>query len=41
MLNFVQFSKLLNYIQWERAKVVSFLVFICVWTYVLPQLSEG
>ncbi|PBL02421.1 longevity assurance proteins LAG1/LAC1 [Armillaria gallica] len=27
------FSKLLNYIQWERAKVVSFALFIGIWTY--------
>ncbi|KAF8883686.1 TLC domain-containing protein [Infundibulicybe gibba] len=30
---FLKFSKLLNYIQWERAKVVSFVVFVGVWTY--------
>ncbi len=27
-----KFSKLLNYIQWERAKVVSFALFIGIWT---------
>ncbi|KAK0191074.1 longevity assurance proteins LAG1/LAC1 [Armillaria mellea] len=27
------FSKLLNYMQWERAKVVSFVFFIGIWTY--------
>ncbi|KAG7096855.1 hypothetical protein E1B28_004263 [Marasmius oreades] len=27
------FSKILNYIQWERAKVVSFVIFVFVWTY--------
>jgi len=30
---FLAFSKLLNYVQWNRAKVVAFLVFICMWTY--------
>jgi acyl-CoA-dependent ceramide synthase len=29
---FPQFSKLLNYLQLERAKVVSFAVFVCLWT---------
>ncbi|KAI1795203.1 TLC domain-containing protein [Ganoderma leucocontextum] len=27
------FSKLLNYIQWDRAKVVTFACFFCIWTY--------
>lgn len=26
-------SKLLNYIQWERAKIISFVTFVGVWTY--------
>ncbi|KAJ3799101.1 longevity assurance proteins LAG1 LAC1 [Lentinula aff. detonsa] len=30
---FFAFSKLLNYLRAERAKVVSFIIFICVWTY--------
>ncbi|KII95096.1 hypothetical protein PLICRDRAFT_33926 [Plicaturopsis crispa FD-325 SS-3] len=30
---FLAFSKLLNYIQWERAKVFAFGVFVVVWTY--------
>ncbi|KAK1236478.1 sphingosine N-acyltransferase lag1 [Marasmius sp. AFHP31] len=30
---FLAFSKVLNYIQWERAKAVSFVVFVGVWTY--------
>lgn len=29
---FNQCSKLLNYIQWNRAKVASFATFVCVWT---------
>ncbi|KAJ7498822.1 longevity assurance proteins LAG1/LAC1 [Mycena latifolia] len=33
------FSKLLNYIQWERAKVVSFAFFVCVWTYFRHYLN--
>ncbi|KAF8897629.1 TLC domain-containing protein [Infundibulicybe gibba] len=36
---FLAFSKLLNYIQWERAKVVSFVVFIGVWTYFRHYLN--
>lgn len=31
-----QFSKLLNYIQWDNAKVYAFVVFFGVWTYVPP-----
>ncbi|KAL0566279.1 sphingosine N-acyltransferase lag1, partial [Marasmius crinis-equi] len=30
---FLAFSKVLNYIQWNNAKAVSFAVFVCVWTY--------
>ncbi|KII90806.1 hypothetical protein PLICRDRAFT_90560 [Plicaturopsis crispa FD-325 SS-3] len=30
---FLAFSKILNYIKWERAKVVSFAIFVVVWTY--------
>ncbi|EGO01873.1 hypothetical protein SERLA73DRAFT_120521 [Serpula lacrymans var. lacrymans S7.3] len=30
---FLAFSKLLNYIQWEKSKSIAFLVFICIWTY--------
>ncbi|KAJ7180187.1 longevity assurance proteins LAG1/LAC1 [Mycena crocata] len=36
---FLAFSKLLNYIQWERAKVVSFAVFVCVWSYFRHYLN--
>jgi len=36
---FLAFSKLLNYIQWERAKVVSFAVFVCIWTYFRHYLN--
>ncbi|GLB33906.1 putative TRAM, LAG1 and CLN8 homology domains containing protein [Lyophyllum shimeji] len=36
---FLAFSKLLNYIQWERAKVVSFVIFILVWTYFRHYLN--
>ncbi|KAJ7668042.1 TLC domain-containing protein [Mycena rosella] len=32
-------SKLLNYIRWKRAKVFSFAVFFCVWTYFRHYLS--
>lgn len=31
---FLAFSKLLNYIQWERAKVISFVIFVGFWTWV-------
>ncbi|KAH7921816.1 longevity assurance proteins LAG1/LAC1 [Leucogyrophana mollusca] len=30
---FLAFSKLLNYMRWGKSKVVSFSVFLCVWTY--------
>ncbi|OCH94130.1 longevity assurance proteins LAG1/LAC1 [Obba rivulosa] len=30
---FLGFSKLLNYIQWDRAKVATFVVFLVIWTY--------
>ncbi|VDB90082.1 unnamed protein product [Peniophora sp. CBMAI 1063] len=30
---FLAFSKILNYLRFERAKVVSFVIFLCVWTY--------
>ncbi|KAF8076495.1 longevity assurance proteins LAG1 LAC1 [Lyophyllum atratum] len=36
---FLAFSKLLNYIQWEKAKVVSFVFFIFVWTYFRHYLN--
>ncbi|KAJ6586738.1 TLC domain-containing protein [Mycena sp. CBHHK59/15] len=36
---FFAFSKLLNYIQWERAKVASFAAFVCVWTYFRHYLN--
>ncbi|KAJ7665528.1 TLC domain-containing protein [Mycena rosella] len=36
---FLAFSKLLNYIQWEEAKVVSFVVFVCIWTYFRHYLN--
>ncbi|KAJ7283555.1 longevity assurance proteins LAG1 LAC1 [Mycena rebaudengoi] len=32
-------SKLLNYIQWNRAKVASFATFVCVWTYFRHYLN--
>ena len=36
---FFAFSKLLNYIDLKRAKIVSFLVFLCVWTYFRHYLN--
>ncbi|KAH9951612.1 longevity assurance proteins LAG1 LAC1 [Amylocystis lapponica] len=30
---FLAFSKLLNYIQWERSKVATFAIFVVIWTY--------
>ncbi|TFY50933.1 hypothetical protein EVJ58_g10825 [Rhodofomes roseus] len=30
---FLAFSKLLNYIQWERAKTISFVIFMFIWSY--------
>ncbi|KAF5387711.1 hypothetical protein D9615_000494 [Tricholomella constricta] len=36
---FLAFSKLLNYIQWEKSKVVSFVIFIFVWTYFRHYLN--
>jgi len=33
------FSKLLNYLQLERPKVVSFAVFVCLWTYFRHYLN--
>ncbi|KAJ7764969.1 longevity assurance proteins LAG1 LAC1 [Mycena maculata] len=36
---FLAFSKLLNYIQWERAKIVSFVIFVGVWTYFRHYLN--
>ncbi|KAF8663373.1 hypothetical protein AX16_000948 [Volvariella volvacea WC 439] len=36
---FLAFSKLLNYIQYERAKVVSFVVFFAIWTYFRHYLN--
>ncbi|KAJ7179047.1 longevity assurance proteins LAG1/LAC1 [Mycena filopes] len=33
------FSKLLNYIQWERSKVVSFVAFVALWTYFRHYLN--
>lgn len=29
---FLAFSKLLNYIQWDRAKIVTFVFFFGVWS---------
>ncbi|KAL0949463.1 hypothetical protein HGRIS_009517 [Hohenbuehelia grisea] len=37
--SFLAFSKILNYIQWERAKIVSFAVFSVVWTYFRHYLN--
>ncbi|KAF9057653.1 TLC domain-containing protein [Panaeolus papilionaceus] len=36
---FLAFSKILNYIQWNKAKVYSFLVFFGVWTYFRHYLN--
>ncbi|KAF9534226.1 TLC domain-containing protein [Crepidotus variabilis] len=36
---FLAFSKLLNYIQWNNAKVYAFIVFFGVWTYFRHYLS--
>ncbi|RXW15937.1 hypothetical protein EST38_g9917 [Candolleomyces aberdarensis] len=36
---FLAASKLLNYIQWERAKIVTFVTFIGVWTYFRHYLN--
>ncbi|KAJ7457266.1 longevity assurance proteins LAG1/LAC1 [Mycena galericulata] len=33
------FSKLLNYIQWKRAKVATFVIFVFVWTYFRHYLN--
>jgi len=32
-------SKLLNYMQWNRAKIVSFVIFISIWTYFRHYLN--
>ncbi|KAG5639274.1 hypothetical protein H0H81_004935 [Sphagnurus paluster] len=37
--SFLAFSKLLNYIQWNRAKTVSFGIFLIVWTYFRHYLN--
>ncbi|KAG6890558.1 hypothetical protein C0992_000818, partial [Termitomyces sp. T32_za158] len=31
--SFLAFSKILNYIQWNRAKILAFVVFLVVWSY--------
>jgi hypothetical protein len=31
-----QVSKILNYLQFTRAKLVAFIIFLCVWTLVIP-----
>ncbi|KAF5363341.1 hypothetical protein D9756_000463 [Leucocoprinus leucothites] len=36
---FLAFSKLLNYIQWNRAKIVAFVFFMGVWTYFRHYLN--
>ncbi|THG99308.1 hypothetical protein EW026_g3008 [Hermanssonia centrifuga] len=36
---FLGFSKLLNYIQWDRAKVGSYAIFLGVWTYFRHYLN--
>jgi len=36
---FLAFSKMLNYIQWDRAKIVAFVFFIGVWTYFRHYLN--
>ncbi|EAU84867.2 longevity-assurance protein 1 [Coprinopsis cinerea okayama7 len=37
--SFLAASKLLNYMQWNRAKIVSFVTFIAVWTYFRHYLN--
>ncbi|KAJ7094674.1 longevity assurance proteins LAG1 LAC1, partial [Mycena belliarum] len=32
-------SKIMNYIQWERTKVVTFVFFVCTWTYFRHYLN--
>ncbi|KIM68795.1 hypothetical protein SCLCIDRAFT_13535 [Scleroderma citrinum Foug A] len=36
---FLAFSKILNYIKWERSKTVSFLLFLVSWTYFRHYLN--
>ncbi|KAI0318702.1 TLC domain-containing protein [Amylostereum chailletii] len=36
---FLAFSKLLNYIRWDRTKVVTFTIFIGIWTYFRHYLN--
>ncbi|KAG6336842.1 hypothetical protein ID866_2238 [Astraeus odoratus] len=36
---FLAFSKLLNYMKWERSKSVAFALFICAWTYFRHYLN--
>ncbi|KAL4076069.1 longevity assurance proteins LAG1 LAC1 [Scleroderma citrinum] len=36
---FLAFSKLLNYIKWERSKLVAFLLFMLTWTYFRHYLN--
>ncbi|KAH0839876.1 longevity assurance proteins LAG1/LAC1 [Lanmaoa asiatica] len=33
---FLAISKILNYLQFTRAKLVAFIIFLCVWTSVMP-----
>ncbi|KAG5648976.1 hypothetical protein DXG03_000325 [Asterophora parasitica] len=36
---FLAFSKLLNYMQWEKSKTVAFVIFISVWSYFRHYLN--
>ncbi|THH32946.1 hypothetical protein EUX98_g1292 [Antrodiella citrinella] len=36
---FLAFSKLLNYMQYERSKTVAFAIFVCVWSYFRHYLN--
>ncbi|KAH7887665.1 longevity assurance proteins LAG1 LAC1, partial [Phlebopus sp. FC_14] len=36
---FLAFSKILNYMRWDRTKLVTFGVFLCVWTYFRHYLN--
>ncbi|KDR83649.1 hypothetical protein GALMADRAFT_219480 [Galerina marginata CBS 339.88] len=36
---FLAFSKLLNYIQWDTAKVFAFAIFVAIWTYFRHYLN--
>ena len=38
-LTSLQLSKLLNYIQWNKSKTVTFACFVCIWRYVSTTLT--